>query len=105
LGIRVAKKFSDKFAAKANFSYLEGTDWFAVSQDNVLRPGTGREQHDYDGLNIYGDEVSTNIRSVGLSMAQAGLIPTGAVNLLPDENVSRGGYLESELTDYEAQSI
>lgn len=105
LGIRAAKKFSDKFAAKVNFSYLEGTDWFAVSQENVLMPGTGREQIDYDGLNVYGDEVSTNIQAVGLALAQAGIIPLGAVNLLPSENVSRTGYLESDLTDYEAQSI
>lgn len=105
LGIRAAKKFSEKFAAKVNFSYLEGTDWFAVSQDNVLMPGTGRELNDYDGLNVYGDEVSTNIHAVGISMAQAGLIPAGAVNLLPNETVSRTGYLESDLTDYEAQSI
>lgn len=105
LGIRAAKKFSDKFAAKVNFSYLEGTDWFAVSQDNVLQPGTGRELIDYDGLNVYGDEVSTNIRAVGLALSQAGIIPSGAVNLLPDENVSRTGYLESDLTDYEAKSI
>lgn len=105
LGIRAAKKFSDKFAGKVNFSYLEGTDWFAVSQDNVLMPGTGREQNDYDGLNVYGDEVSTNIQAVGLALAQAGIIPSGAVNLLPDENVSRTGYLESDLTDYQAQSI
>src|SRR5690606_15406305 len=105
LGIRAAKKFSDKFAAKVNFSYLEGTDWFAVSQENVLMPGTGREQNDYDGLNVYGDEVSTNIHAVGVSMAQAGIIPAGAVNLLPNETVSRTGYLESDLTDYEAQSI
>ena len=105
LGIRAAKKFSDKFAAKVNFSYLEGTDWFAVSEDNVFQPGTGRELNDYDGLNVYGDEVSTNIKAVGLALSQAGIIPAGAVNLLPDENVSRTGYLESDLTDYEAKSI
>lgn len=105
LGIRVAKKFSDKFAAKVNFSYLKGTDWFAVSQENVLEPGTGRDQIDYDGLNVYGDEVSTNIRAVGTALAQAGIIPSGAVNLLPDKNVSRTGYLESDLTDYQAESV
>ncbi|MDG3582635.1 TonB-dependent receptor [Galbibacter pacificus] len=105
LGIRVAKKFSDKFAAKANFSYLKGTDWFAVSQENVLNPGTGREMPDYDGLNVYGDEVSTNIRAVGIALAENGIIPEGAVNLLPNENVSRTGYLESNLTNYEAESV
>ncbi|MCM5661901.1 TonB-dependent receptor [Galbibacter mesophilus] len=105
LGIRAAKKFSDKFAAKANFSYLKGTDWYAVSQENVLNPGVGREAPNYDGLNVYGDEVSTNIRGVGQALASQGLIPSGAVNLLPNETVSRTGYLESNLTNYEAESI
>ncbi|QLE00839.1 TonB-dependent receptor [Galbibacter sp. BG1] len=105
VGIRAAKKFSEKFAAKANFSYLEGTDWYAVSEENVLNPGVGREAPNYDGLNVYGDEVSTNIRGVGQALASRGLIPDAAVNLLPNENVSRTGYLESNLTNYDAESV
>lgn len=105
LGVRVAHKFSDKFAAKANFSYLKGTDWFAVSEVDVLSPGNTRADPNYDGLNIYGDEVSTNIRGVGQSLAAAGLIPAEAVALLPSENVSRTGYAEPSLTDYNAESI
>ena len=31
-GVRVAKKFSDKFAVKANLGYLKGTDWAATSE-------------------------------------------------------------------------
>ncbi|MCX2680523.1 TonB-dependent receptor [Galbibacter sp. EGI 63066] len=105
-GIRAAKKFSDKFAAKANFSYLRGTDWYAINEENVQNPGLGRnEDVNYDGLNVYGDEVSTNIRGVGIALAEMGIIPEGAVNILPDENVSRTGYLESDLTDYKAESI
>jgi len=105
LGVRVAHKFSDKFAAKANFSYLKGTDWFAVSEVDVLNPGNTRADLNYDGLNIYGDEVSTNIRGVGQSLAAAGIIPAEAVALLPSENVSRTGYAEQSLTDYDAESI
>ena len=106
-GIRVAHAFSDKFAAKANFSYLRGTDWFATNEVDVSRnqiTGT-RLDPDYDGLNVYGDEVSTNIRGVGVSLVSAGLLPAGAENLLPDENVSRTGYLESDLNDYRAESV
>jgi iron complex outermembrane receptor protein len=104
-GVRVAKKFSDKFAAKANFSYLKGTDWHAVSEVDVLNPGRDRSHPNYDGLNIYGDEVSTNIRGVGQALANMGIIPAGAVNLLPSENVSRTGYHERDLTDYNAESV
>lgn len=104
-GVRVAKKFSDKFAAKANFSFLKGTDWYAVSEEDVLNPGRDRSHPNYDGLNVYGDEVSTNIRGVGEALANLGIIPAGAVNLLPSESVSRTGYLERNLTDYNAESV
>lgn len=105
MGVRLAHKFSDKFAAKANFSYLEGTDWYAVSEVDVLNPGRTRSHPNYDGLNIYGDEVSTNIRGVGQALVAAGIVPAGAENLLPNAVVSRTGYAEVALTDYEAKSL
>ena len=104
LGVRVAHKFSEKFAAKVNFAYLKGTDWYAVSEVDVLNPGNTREDPNYDGLNIYGDEVSTNIRGVGQTLASMGIIPAGAENLLPNSVVSRTGYAERNLTDYDAES-
>ncbi len=104
-GVRIAHAFSDKFAAKANFAYLRGTDWFAVSTVNVLNPNTDRSDPNYDGLNVYGDEVSTNIRGVGEVLEGLGVLPAGASNILPNENVSRTGYLESDLNDYPAESI
>lgn len=105
LGVRLAHKFSDKFAAKANFSYLKGTDWWAVSEEDVLNPGRDRSHPNYDGLNIYGDEVSTNIRGVGQALVALGRVPAGAENLLPNSSVSRTGYAETALTDYNAESI
>ncbi len=92
-GIRMAYKFSDKFAAKVNFGWLQGTDWTANNYDG--KPGTGdtRASVGYDGYNIYGDEVSTNIR------AASGL------GIIPDVVVSRTGYEERDLTDYNAESI
>ncbi|WP_074406920.1 TonB-dependent receptor [Aquimarina megaterium] len=104
-GIRVAHKFSEKFAAKANFSYLRGTDWFATSTVNVLNPATDRSDPNYDGLNVYGDEVSTNIRGVGEALVNRGILPAGAENLLPDESVSRTGYNEQDLNANKAESI
>ena len=104
-GVRLAHKFSDKLAAKVNFSYLQGTDWYAVSEEDVLNPGRTRMHPNYDGLNIYGDEVSTNINVVGQRLAALEIIPEEAVALLPNENVSRTGYAEEDLTDYEAKSV
>jgi len=104
-GIRAAYKFSDKFAAKVNFGYLKGTDWFADNQNG--KPGTGatRADLDYDGYNVYGDEVSTNINGVAQAMVGLGLLPAGAESLVPSVNVSRTGYAEKDLTDYEAESL
>ena len=93
LGIRMAHKFSDKFAAKVNFGYLKGTDWAATNREDKIVAGRTRADIDYDGINVYGDEVSTNIR------AASGL------GSIPNVTVSRTGYDESDLTNYNAESI
>ncbi len=116
-GIRIAHKFDDKFAAKVNFSYLQGTDWVAndtrgKNRDNTfVEPNSTRENDiDYDGVNVYGDLVSTNLRNVKESptflqgLQDAGINPAVA-NLVPDVDVSRTGYNEADLTNYDAKSI
>src|SRR5690554_1105257 len=94
LGIRLAHKFSDKFAAKVNFGWLKGTDWYATNYQG--KPGTGdtRASLNYDGYNVYGDEVATNIKAA-----------SGGLGIIPDVVVSRTGYEERDLTDYNAESV
>ena len=58
-GIRAAHAFSDKFAAKATFSFLKGEDWHANRTDDLANPGADRSNPAYNGLNVYGDEVGT----------------------------------------------
>ncbi|MEW4923470.1 TonB-dependent receptor [Algibacter sp. 2305UL17-15] len=116
-GIRAAHKFSDKFAAKINFGYLQGTDWVANDTrgkdrtSSIVKPNSTRENDiDYDGVNIYGDLATSNLRAVKESptflaaLAERGINPA-VVNLVPDVDVSRTGYAESDLTDYDAKSI
>ncbi len=105
VSVRVAKKFSDKFAAKLNVGYLKGTDWFATNQSDKLNRGLTRADTDYDGINVYGDEVSTNIREVAQTLESLGLAPAGASALVPSVNVSRTGYDERDLTNYNAESL
>ena len=105
VGIRAAYKFSDRFAGKVNFGFLSGTDWEADNSMDKLYRGYTREDIDYDGVNIYGDEVSTNINGVAKTLVGMGILPAGAEALVPSVNVSRTGYRESDLTDYKAQSI
>ncbi|WP_299525068.1 TonB-dependent receptor [Winogradskyella sp.] len=95
IGISMAHKFSDKFAAKVNFGYLKGTDWFATNYDDKnMRGGTRESNINYNGVNVYGDEVTADIREL-----------SGIGFIAEDTFVSRTGYLESDLTDYDAESV
>jgi outer membrane receptor protein involved in Fe transport len=87
--LRYAKSFNDKFAFKINASYLKGEDWHAYNGVDKLGSGGGREVPGYDGLNIYGDEVAINLP----------LGPNGS-NVL----VSRTGYAEKDLVDYDVEN-
>ena len=94
-GIRVAHKFSNKFAAKVNFGWLKGTDWAATSEvDSDRIGGTRATNLNYNGINVYGDEVSANIKDL-----------SGGVAIVPDVSVSRTGYNERYLTDYNAERV
>lgn len=107
-GVRVAHAFTKHFAAKANFTFMNGTDWYATDYDDYSSPGRDRSHHNYNGLNVYGDEVSTNIRGVATGMFNAGVINASQLtvfnSILPDYNVSRTGYKEVELTDNKVQN-
>ncbi len=105
-GLRAAHAFSPHFAAKANFSFLRATEWIAGDTRDLTINNTGSASNpNYDGLNLYGDEVSTNLKSVGVGLAAACLIPASAVNLLPNYNVSRTGYREQDLNDNTVKSV
>ena len=110
LQVRWGHKFSDKVAMKVNFAYLRGTDWIADSEVDKLgrvdENGVGltRAAYNHDGINIYGDEVATNIKNVAQLMEVGGLLPAGASALVPSVVVSRTGYREVDLTDHVARS-
>ena len=110
LQVRWGHKFSDKVAMKVNFAFLLGTDWIADSEVDKLgrvdENGVGltRAAYNHDGINIYGDEVATNIKNVAQLMEVGGLLPAGASALVPSVVVSRTGYREVDLTDHVARS-
>ncbi|MEI7831308.1 MAG: TonB-dependent receptor [Prolixibacteraceae bacterium] len=102
-GVRVAKAFGDKFAAKASLSFLTGTEWYATDYKDFNIPDADRSNPAYDGLNIYGDEISAklNFKQIALSAG----IPAQIANLMGSQTVSRTGYKEVDLVDYGAKSI
>ena len=109
VNLRMAYAFSDKLAAKASFSFLKGTEWYATDYRNTANGGytSGDRNSDinYNGVNVYGDVASTNINGVAKVLETLGVIPMGASSLVPSVAVSRTGYNEVDLIDYEAKSI
>ncbi|CAC9972471.1 carboxypeptidase-like regulatory domain-containing protein [Flavobacterium panici] len=85
-GIRAAKAFTKHFAMKANFTYMTATEWIAGDKRSMTPGGDSHAvNQNYDGLNIYGDEVTTFVPNVG--------------------QVSRTGYREQDLTDNKVKSM
>lgn len=105
ISFRAAHKFSNKFAGKVNFGYLSGTDWAATSEVDKTTVGGTRADLNYDGINVYGDEVSTDINGVAITLEGLGILPSGASALVPSVDVSRTGYNERDLTNHKAESI
>ncbi|MFC4212732.1 TonB-dependent receptor [Pedobacter lithocola] len=146
LDVRLAKSWNNKFGVKAAFSFLQAKDWFGNNYSNfdrnarTAKSGDRNSDTNYDGINVYGDEVSQNMRNVAQSVVAAGtatfirnfgtatggLVPSQAqINsflatnaqtqpffvglntpgLIPNQNVSRTGYNEENLVDYDTKSL
>ncbi len=124
--LRYAKSFNDKIAFKVVFGYLRATDWQATDyrDRNALdNPASTRESNEgYDGVNIYGDEiiVPVNLSDLapevagGLAENIAGLSPgspeydiyvDSVAALFPDQVISRNGWKEQDLVDYETKNL
>ncbi len=162
LDVRLAKAWNNKFGIKTAFSFLQAKDWSATDTRNFdrtarqLKSGDRNTDPNYDGVNVYGDEISQNMINVAQSIQNqtvAGILEaTGgrlniknvmdvslrpnatnaeqanflnnlpaalrpAVqnylpfyfglrnNLIPNQAVSRTGYNEKDLVDYDTKSL
>ncbi|MBE9602125.1 TonB-dependent receptor [Pedobacter sp. MC2016-24] len=71
LEVRMAKAWNNKFAIKGTFSFLQAKDWQADNYSNFdrasrsFKAGSRTTDPNYDGVNVYGDEVNANILLVG----------------------------------------
>ncbi|MCW5910307.1 MAG: TonB-dependent receptor [Cyclobacteriaceae bacterium] len=89
VSLRYAKAFNNKFAFKLNVSYFTGLDWHATNYMDV-DPGTPEAQRGdnnpaRNALNIYGDDEARTLTGIG--------------------RVSRTGYEERHLMDYDVYSL
>ncbi|MET3114788.1 outer membrane receptor protein involved in Fe transport [Pedobacter sp. CG_S7] len=162
MDLRVAKAWNKKFGIKSTFSFLQAKDWFASDTRNFdrigrqLKSGDRNSDPNYDGVNVYGDEINQNMINVSQSVASqtiAGILkatggtlniknlldvslPTTATaaqqaaflgnlpaalrgtvqnylpfyfglrtNTIPNQFVSRTGYAEQDLVDYDTKSL
>lgn len=87
--IRYAKAYNNRFAFKVNASYFSGLDFYATNYTDV-DPGTpeqlrGDNNPARNALNIYGDDEARTLDGIG--------------------RVSRTGYEERDVTDYDVYSL
>ena len=127
VGIRIAKKFNDKFAAKATFSYVQGREWVANdyvgSVDGKTKPG----DTNFNAVNVYGelptsttggprdltDDFSSlllpGLQALGMATATQVAQLQGAFALAPNyfgsAEIVSSGYTESELVDNKATNF
>jgi outer membrane receptor protein involved in Fe transport len=110
--MRWAKKVSEKFAFKIGTEIVAAKDWLGYDRRNYDRNGTlgsikaGDRATDpnYDGVNIYGDETTIDIRTNVLNPIGASAAPflknfIDTLNNGRPINVSRTGYAESDIVN------
>ncbi|MDQ2721332.1 MAG: TonB-dependent receptor [Bacteroidota bacterium] len=105
--LRWAKKVSDKFAFKIGTELIQAKDWYAndyrdydrLGTTGGVKTGTRSTDPNYDGINVYGDETTADIRSNVLTpLAHAAPFYAPYVNSLPASiPVSRTGYMEKDV--------
>ncbi len=107
--LRWAKKVSEKFAFKVGGELIQAKDWVAndyrnydrLSTTGSIKAGTRNTDPNYDGINVYGDETTVDIKSNVLGpLAQLAPFYAPYVNALPASiPVSRTGYAERDVVN------
>ncbi len=110
--MRWGKKVSNKFAFKINAELIQAKDWQGRDYRNYARAATGgnvkggtrASDPNFDGINVYGDETTADIRSAVLNTIGATAAPflknfIDTLNGGAAINVSRTGYTEKEVTN------
>ena len=109
--LRFAKKVNDKFAFKFNAEYIQAKDWLAVDDRNYARLATGgnvkagnrQTDPNFDGINIYGDETTIDLRAnvFPLVAASAPFLSNFLDTLNQGKTifVSRTGYTEKQVVN------
>ena len=99
--LRWAKKIGDRFGFKITTQFFQAQDWQAIDSSNLsrnnvyssLKPGSRQSDPNYDGVNVYGDEVSASMNS----FAQAALSQVPAAGRTAIQNMAMAGMTYSQI--------
>ncbi|MBO9620087.1 MAG: TonB-dependent receptor [Niabella sp.] len=107
--LRWGQKVSDKFAYKIAGEYTSAKDWVAqdyrnynrIGTDGTPKAGSRTTDPNYDGINVYGDETTADLRQVLAGIGQQAPFLQSYINTLMGNpiNVSRTGYNEADIID------
>ncbi|NML39092.1 TonB-dependent receptor [Chitinophaga sp. G-6-1-13] len=129
VAVRFAHAFNNKWAFKLNVGYVKADDWQAhdnrdqsLANGHTLQDGTRANNEGYNGVNIYGDEDPQNMYNLlktggtlNPQLAQISAAFGGTVT--PDQifnaaipapnraNITRTGYAESDVVDYNTKNL
>ena len=123
VSFRYGKKVNEKFAFKLTGGYLKADDWNANDyrnkrnlDDNASNRWTDSS---YDGVNVYGDEISINMEDIEDQIAVGFAENLGYVEgtseyqqsidmikvIIPNQDLTRTGFKERDLVSYNAENI
>lgn len=107
--LRYANTIGQKFAYKINTEFIKAKDWVAADYRNYNRTGiignidgsTRETNPNYDGVNMYGDETTADLRQVLAGIGQQAPFLAPFINTLSGQpiNVSRTGYREADVVN------
>jgi hypothetical protein len=101
--VRWAKKVNDRFAFKVNAEYITAKDWLGsdyrdyarLATGGNVKAGTRATDPNYDGVNVYGDETTTDIRNIIKAVPWLANFPLPNTPIY----VSRTGYQENQIAN------
>ncbi len=123
INLRYSYAFNDKLAIKFTGQLMEADDWEAgdTRDKNFLDdPSRNRwNESGYDGVNVYGDETAINLGLIAPAVADGfaqsqGFVPgtpeyedayNGIISIIPDDDVTRTGWEEKDLVNYDARNL
>jgi outer membrane receptor protein involved in Fe transport len=123
--VRYARAFNNRLAFKVNAGYILAEDWHAADyrdKTNLTDGSLTRLSNEgYDGVNVYGDDVIVPVNLQDLAptvaagvAAAVGLTPgtpaydnlvSNVISLMPDQIVTRTGFVEKDLVDYNTRNF